>query len=91
MWCSESENPADETGRQEFSRSRAIQTARILDGFPTDEPENREQPVCPAVIGRRGPRRSHSGRQPAADHLTCAAMVRAHSIASACVVSTSRA
>ncbi|WP_435606798.1 serine/threonine-protein kinase [Streptomyces ardesiacus] len=41
----ESEIPADETGRQEFCTSRAVQIARILDGFLTDEPENREKPV----------------------------------------------
>ncbi|GAB1326674.1 serine/threonine-protein kinase [Streptomyces sennicomposti] len=41
----ESEIPADETGRQEFCTSRAVQIARFLDGFLTEEPENREKPV----------------------------------------------
>ncbi|MEV8068477.1 serine/threonine-protein kinase [Streptomyces sp. NPDC085995] len=42
---SESEVPADESGQQEFCRSMALQTARMLDGFLTDEPENHEKPV----------------------------------------------
>ncbi|MEU5091280.1 serine/threonine-protein kinase [Streptomyces sp. NPDC021356] len=45
VWYSESEIPADETDRQKFCTSRAVQTARILDGFLTDEPENREKPI----------------------------------------------
>ncbi|MFG3547811.1 serine/threonine protein kinase [Streptomyces sp. NPDC047725] len=45
VWYSESEIPADVTDRQNFCTSRAVQTARILDGFLTDEPENREKPI----------------------------------------------